>query len=246
MFKLDFYRIFAVAIFTLWLLFIFPNVMLAGIPPFRPVHAFVNLPLITQQTITQQPQSTLEKVRSIFVQGKEWKFSGIGVYMLSLIVTAVSLFIAYLFRKCIRKEQWKQQQISLEAKRLQQKWLNNRRSMLNVMKSQIKQEIEEVLFKEIVIELDLLKKTDTVEYLRNTVLRHKFLSDKPLPSGTKIEKVFDDLGGSMLILGNPGAGKTTCLLELGRELVKRAERNIDHSIPIILNLSTWDGLRDVP
>ena len=41
------------------------------------------------------------------------------------------------------------------------------------------------------------------------------------------------------LLGKPGGGKTTTLLELAQALVKRAETDSDAPIPIILELSEW-------
>ncbi len=46
-------------------------------------------------------------------------------------------------------------------------------------------------------------------------------------------------GRSLLILGEPGAGKTTTLLQLARNLIGRAEQDVNHLIPVILNLSSW-------
>ena len=43
----------------------------------------------------------------------------------------------------------------------------------------------------------------------------------------------------MLILGAPGAGKTTLLLELARDLLERAERDEQHPMPVVFNLSSW-------
>ncbi len=64
-----------------------------------------------------------------------------------------------------------------------------------------------------------------------------FLKVLPLSS-------FDDqLAGSLLILGAPGGGKTTLLLELARELLARAEHDPDHAIPVVLNLSSWSTKR---
>jgi hypothetical protein len=42
-----------------------------------------------------------------------------------------------------------------------------------------------------------------------------------------------------LILGKPGGGKTTTLLELAEALIERAEGDSDAPIPVILELSTW-------
>jgi hypothetical protein len=40
-------------------------------------------------------------------------------------------------------------------------------------------------------------------------------------------------------LGESGAGKTTTLLELSRDLINRAEQSLDYRIPVIFNLSSW-------
>jgi serine/threonine protein kinase len=61
----------------------------------------------------------------------------------------------------------------------------------------------------------------------------------PLPAGTRITEVYDEVGGELLILGEPGAGKTTLLLELARDLLKRCEQEQTHPIPVVFNLSSW-------
>ncbi|MDQ2844663.1 MAG: NACHT domain-containing protein [Acidobacteriota bacterium] len=60
-----------------------------------------------------------------------------------------------------------------------------------------------------------------------------------LPPGTRLLTVFEESGGGLLILGSPGAGKTTLLLELARDLLHKAEREVDFHIPVIFNLSSW-------
>ena len=49
----------------------------------------------------------------------------------------------------------------------------------------------------------------------------------------------EDIGGKLLILGAPGAGKTTMLLSLAEQLVVGALQNPQTTIPIIFELSTW-------
>ncbi|MBD2385966.1 NACHT domain-containing protein [Cylindrospermum sp. FACHB-282] len=49
----------------------------------------------------------------------------------------------------------------------------------------------------------------------------------------------DDIEGKLLILGAPGAGKTTALLSLAEELVRGALKNPQTVIPVIFELSTW-------
>ena len=62
-----------------------------------------------------------------------------------------------------------------------------------------------------------------------------------LPPETKILDVFNrgDVGGKLLILGKPGAGKTTTLLRLARGLIEEAENDDDTPVPVIFELSSW-------
>jgi eukaryotic-like serine/threonine-protein kinase len=52
-------------------------------------------------------------------------------------------------------------------------------------------------------------------------------------------KVIYDATGLLLILGEPGGGKTTTLLDLAGTLLERARIDINERIPIIVNLSNW-------
>jgi hypothetical protein len=54
-----------------------------------------------------------------------------------------------------------------------------------------------------------------------------------------IVKAYDEASRGMLILGAPGAGKSTLIRELACELVNRAEKDPDHPIPVLVNLSSW-------
>jgi DNA polymerase III delta prime subunit len=64
---------------------------------------------------------------------------------------------------------------------------------------------------------------------------------EPLPENTSIVEVFDRsaIAGKLLILGEPGSGKTTTMLELAKELVTRAENDPSYPIPVLFNLSSW-------
>ncbi|MEO1403389.1 MAG: protein kinase [Cyanobacteria bacterium J06635_1] len=64
-----------------------------------------------------------------------------------------------------------------------------------------------------------------------------------LPEGTSIIDIFDHIGEgrTLLILGEPGSGKTTTMLMLTRELLHRAEQDAYFRIPVVFNLSSWQG-----
>ena len=63
--------------------------------------------------------------------------------------------------------------------------------------------------------------------------------NRSLPPGTNIIEVFDNTSGALLILGEPGSGKTTMLLELARNTIARAEGDPTLPIPVVFNLSSW-------
>ena len=93
------------------------------------------------------------------------------------------------------------------------------------------------------IELGLRSEPDAVRLGRDLLVQRPSEVPIVLPSGTRLLSVFDEHLGQLLILGEPGAGKTTLLLELTRDLLDRAERNAQHPIPVVFNLSSWAELR---
>jgi hypothetical protein len=97
------------------------------------------------------------------------------------------------------------------------------------------------LFHEMRILLGLNERPDAVARPMNLLARPPDENERPLPSGTRILDVFDDMDQALLILGAPGSGKTTLLLELARDLLTRAIHDREHPIPVIFPLSAWPG-----
>jgi len=58
-------------------------------------------------------------------------------------------------------------------------------------------------------------------------------------AGKTIADVFGEEGGSLLILGEPGAGKTMSMLRLLRQLLERVDTDATAPIPVVFNLSSW-------
>ncbi|MBO0347586.1 NACHT domain-containing protein [Phormidium pseudopriestleyi FRX01] len=68
-----------------------------------------------------------------------------------------------------------------------------------------------------------------------------------LPANTRLIQYFDRLKTpkTLLILGEPGSGKTVTLLELAQDAIARGERDYTQPIPLVFNLSSW-GLKTLP
>jgi eukaryotic-like serine/threonine-protein kinase len=63
--------------------------------------------------------------------------------------------------------------------------------------------------------------------------------DQLLELGVSISAIYRQVHGHLLILGNPGAGKTTQLYELTQTLLFEAIRMPDQPMPVIFSLSSW-------
>jgi hypothetical protein len=116
----------------------------------------------------------------------------------------------------------------------------NRQAMLKLVNDTwIKGVLEQSLHGAVLIALGLEERKDAVEIPWDKVLQTPNQPDCLLPPNTKIVNVFDEMEQKMLILGEPGSGKTTMLLELTRDTIARAEKDSNEPIPVVFNLSSW-------
>jgi hypothetical protein len=110
----------------------------------------------------------------------------------------------------------------------------------NVNKFWVEGVLKRSLHNEVLLTLDLEDRPSTVDNRPwDMVLQTPQQPNRSLPPGTKIIDVFDQQHQSLLILGMPGSGKTTILLELASSLIKRAQEDVSQPIPVVLNLSSW-------
>ncbi len=122
----------------------------------------------------------------------------------------------------------------------QQRELRHRQIMLQrVREFWVKGVLENSLYNEVLIELGMEERKEAVEYPWEMVIQRPHQPNRQLLPDTKIIDVFDESGGSLLILGEPGSGKTTMLLELARQLITRAQADPTQPIPVVFNLSSW-------
>ena len=105
--------------------------------------------------------------------------------------------------------------------------------------------LEKSLHTQAMIELGLEKRLDAVERPFSGFEELPEESRQILPKGTGATEVFNQIGEgrTLLILGEPGAGKTITLLKLAQNLIARAEANLSRLIPVVFNLSSWGSKR---
>ena len=122
-----------------------------------------------------------------------------------------------------------------------QEYRNRQALLTKVNNFWVKGVLEKSLHNQVLIELGLEERPDAIINSWNAILETGENSPQPLPQGTKIIDVFDNIGAgrTLLILGEPGSGKTTTLLELTRDLIARAEQDTKQLIPVVFNLSSW-------
>ncbi|MGK7940756.1 MAG: NACHT domain-containing NTPase [Crocosphaera sp.] len=102
------------------------------------------------------------------------------------------------------------------------------------------------LHTEAMIKLGLEKRSDAVDRPFSGFEKLSEASGEILPEGTDITQVFNQIGDgrTLLILGEPGAGKTITLLKLAQNLIARSQENPSRLIPVVFNLSSWGSKRE--
>ncbi len=115
-----------------------------------------------------------------------------------------------------------------------------RKILLNQVKNNwIEGVLEKSLHTKVMIELGLEERLDAVEHPGIEELPDQI--EQALPTGVGVTDVFTQMGEgrTLLILGEAGAGKTTILLTLAKHLITRTEEDLNRSIPVVFNLSSW-------
>jgi len=105
--------------------------------------------------------------------------------------------------------------------------------------------LKQSLWNDALIDLGLAERPDGVPqpYRYRIASRTQGQEDRLLPADTHVINVYDQHQGALLILGAPGSGKTTLMLELMRDLLERADKDETHPIPVKFDLSAWGADR---
>ncbi|WP_313708088.1 NACHT domain-containing protein [Planktothrix agardhii] len=116
--------------------------------------------------------------------------------------------------------------------------------LLNKMKSDwIEGVLKKSLQDSLQVELGLEERWDMITQPWGIVWETSEQLRQELPSGINIIHVVRNMasGNTLLILGEPGAGKTTELLRIAEYYLAHAKYNKNLPIPVVFNLSTWQG-----
>ena len=125
--------------------------------------------------------------------------------------------------------------------------LRNRQALLNrVQQDWIEGVLDQSLRGQVMISLGLEEQPQALACSWDLSLESGTNQRRPLPESTKIIDVYNRLGAgcTLLLLGEPGAGKTTTLLTLAKTLISSAQTDVNQLIPVVLNLSAWASRKE--
>jgi predicted ATPase len=118
----------------------------------------------------------------------------------------------------------------------------NRQTLIDTMRLRYQERLEAISQ---TIPLALANRPNAVNPLGadrrpyDLTLRQTNQADKLLPKDSRLNDLFDQSQGQLLILGAPGAGKSFLLYELAHELVERADADSSLPVPVIFSLASW-------
>jgi hypothetical protein len=123
----------------------------------------------------------------------------------------------------------------------QRKEFRNRQILLKQVKNEVDSRLEQSLHNAVLINLTKEKQPQQVKRPWDVEVKVGNQPSETLPQEERIIDFFDReaIAGKFLILGAPGSGKTTTMLELAGELVTRAENDVNQPMPVLFNLSSW-------
>lgn len=113
--------------------------------------------------------------------------------------------------------------------------------LLKAVKSEVASRLKHSLQNAVLIQLTVEEQPEQVSYPWEADIKTGNKSPEKLPADWDILEIFDQIQGKLLILGEPGVGKTTTMLVLAQKLCERAEREGDFPLPVLFNLSTWQN-----
>ena len=115
----------------------------------------------------------------------------------------------------------------------------NEKLLLKAVQEEVTERLNQSLHNAVLIQLGMESQPHQVMRPWDSDIKIGDKPAQPIPTDWNVLRVFDEVHGKLLILGDPGAGKTTMMLELAEKLLRQAELSADIPIPVIFNLSDW-------
>ncbi|MBW4511934.1 MAG: NACHT domain-containing protein [Scytonematopsis contorta HA4267-MV1] len=127
------------------------------------------------------------------------------------------------------------------AKKLTQHEYQEKKVLLNKVRNYwVKGILENSLHAKVMIELGIQEELNAVKDAF-TGLKERSSQSNQIPEGSGTTDIFNQIreGRTLLILGDPGAGKTITLLKLAESLISLTELDMSRPIPVVFTLSSW-------
>jgi flagellar biosynthesis GTPase FlhF len=227
--------------------------MKAELAQLRNTNLAVNTAELTQilqqfQQLETQLRGTVAQQQAFFRQISQDIDSGFAevCQQLGVMETNITALLQNLEK---RLEALDEKLARLEAPRgrqLSKQEYRNRQALLSQMGTEVESRLAQSLHHAVLLNLGKEQQPHQVQRPWDVSVKVGEQRSFQLPSQTSILEVFENpvINGKFLILGKPGGGKTTTLLELAQALVERAETDSDAPIPVILELSEWRTVRN--
>ncbi len=120
---------------------------------------------------------------------------------------------------------------------------NARRDLGNLLKNfettWIKGVLQKSVYDAVLLDLGMESRTDVVAHPWRLELERPDQERAMLSPEKTIKEIFYETNRRLPILGEPGSGKTTTLLQLARDLMVEVDEAFTHPVPVIFNLITW-------